>query len=690
MIRTEPTRTLLRLAATALAFVLCPSLASAQINVTTTADTVVGGSGCSIRKAVNNANLPLGGDTTSGDCAPGLAGADTINIPAGDYSIEIVPGIDEDLNMSGDFDIRDSVTITGAGPGVTNIDGDSTWRVFDILPVTPAVNAQLLRLTIGYGQHSFSGGGVRVGPSTTALLEDVVLEGNQAPRGGAVASEGALTMVRVYATHNTADLVPGLGGALYNQGTGVTVIDDCSFDFNFATDGGAIFNLGTLTAKFTGIGSNTAVHSGGGLYNSGNATLDHVFFETNQLDVLDGGAIFHDGVNLAITDSQFLDNQAMLQGGGLYSLSDVSLDRVVFAGNDGPSGGGGVAHLAGIMTVKDTTFNANTTAGDGGGLLVGGDLLFERSLAFNNEADGVGGGVATLVGSQLNMHNSTLSSNQSDFGGGGIDNDAGIVHLDFSTIAQNSELGITSRNGNVTIKNTIIEDNTVQQCDNIPAAVSLGYNMDTDSSCALNQGSDLPATPAGLLPLANNGGLTMTHALPEFPLPYSPAMDNADPACMGQSTSIFTEDQRTVFRPQDGDTNGNARCDRGAFEVEGVKQAPPWVNEPIFASRSIFDETLIVVEWDTSQCAAAGYSVIYGDLGDVSTYTILGSECDLGTSGVVSLDSLPPGNAWFLVIGNDGVQTEGSWGDATAGARNAGASSNECGKVTRDDSGTCP
>jgi CSLREA domain-containing protein len=53
------------------------------IAVNSTADNVTAGDGqCTLREAVTNANLPAGGDTTSGDCAPGQAGADTLLLPA--------------------------------------------------------------------------------------------------------------------------------------------------------------------------------------------------------------------------------------------------------------------------------------------------------------------------------------------------------------------------------------------------------------------------------------------------------------------------------------------------------------------------------------------------------------------------------------------------------------------------------
>src|SRR5205823_6602304 len=66
----------------------------------------------------------------------------------------------------------------------------------------------------------------------------------------------------------------------------------------------------------------------------------------------------------------------------------------------------------------------------------------------------------------------------------------------------------------------------------------------------------------GLAPLGNYGGPTQTHAL----LPGSQAIDAGDPAgCTGYN-GILTTDQRGAPRAFDGDGNGSAICDMGAFE----------------------------------------------------------------------------------------------------------------------------
>jgi hypothetical protein len=112
---------------------------------------------------------------------------------------------------------------------------------------------------------------------------------------------------------------------------------------------------------------------------------------------------------------------------------------------------------------------------------------------------------------------------------------------------------------------------------------------------------------------------------------------------------------------------------------------------PVTASRATVAGDVIDVAWDTASCAAAGYDLIYGNLADVSTWTISGGECSLGTAGSHTWSGVPAGDLFFLVIGNDGAGTESSWGiDSQLGERNGLTPSGQCGTVAKEISGTCP
>lgn len=111
--------------------------------------------------------------------------------------------------------------------------------------------------------------------------------------------------------------------------------------------------------------------------------------------------------------------------------------------------------------------------------------------------------------------------------------------------------------------NTIVAGNfvgtTASNCSFDAGATSNGGNLEGSTDCDFDAPSDLRNTNPSLLPLANNGGQTDTHALP----PTSPAVD------AGVGAGCPGTDQRGVFRPL------GAACDIGAYEFQPPDRTPP-------------------------------------------------------------------------------------------------------------------
>jgi len=99
----------------------------ATFNVTSTSDVVdsapgngvcaTAGGACTLRAAIQESNA--------------LAGADSIVLPSGLFPMTI-PVADEDLAVTGDFDISDELTITGAGAGLSIVNCRALDRAFDV------------------------------------------------------------------------------------------------------------------------------------------------------------------------------------------------------------------------------------------------------------------------------------------------------------------------------------------------------------------------------------------------------------------------------------------------------------------------------------------------------------------------------------------------------------------------------
>ena len=114
---------------------------------------------------------------------------------------------------------------------------------------------------------------------------------------------------------------------------------------------------------------------------------------------------------------------------------------------------------------------------------------------------------------------------------------------------------------------------------------------------------------------------------------------------------------------------------------------PPIPSGSLLADRITTDGSEISVAWD-DQCAPANANILYGPLDQVSTYTVSGSVC--GILNPEAWTAVPAGDLWFVVVGDDGVGVESSWGVGTEGERNGLGDSGMCAVTAKDLTGTCP
>jgi len=112
---------------------------------------------------------------------------------------------------------------------------------------------------------------------------------------------------------------------------------------------------------------------------------------------------------------------------------------------------------------------------------------------------------------------------------------------------------------------------------------------------------------------------------------------------------------------------------------------------PLTASRESETGDELQLFWDTSSCRAQGYHLLFGDLADLSSYELQGSECGIGTLGAYDWSDLPVGDLFFLIVGVDATGIyESSWGvDGSGAERNGDAPSNRCGVTTKDATELC-
>jgi len=435
-------------------------------------------------------------------------GSQTITLPAGTFKLTI-PGANEDGGATGDLDVYANLTITGAGADQTIVDGNQLDRVLDIR--SDASSVAILQISLINGSR----GGVRAagGPLT---LTGVTIAQNNGNAG--IDSPGTVTVQNSQIIQNIFEVPGGLAGGI--RGSSV-ILQNSIVRENQADLAGGV-RADALMLVDSQIIGNTATQTGGIRANRATLTNSQVTNNTGVVGGIEGGMV-------ELTTSRVTKNRG---GPGGIRVSSVMLTDSLIADNQG---GGLIVHVQ--ATVASSTISGNSATASGGGILLD-------------------------EGATLTLTNSTISGNSAPTGGGIAQAGSATLHLLNSTIANNSAStngsGLYKLAGSMDVRNTIIANNTGSpSCFRATPLVSLGFNIDSSSSCGFNGPNDLSNTDPKLGPLTDNGGPTQTMAL----LSGSPAIDR------GSRTVCPATDQRGVARPQDGDASSPATCDIGAYEA---------------------------------------------------------------------------------------------------------------------------
>lgn len=244
-------------------------------------------------------------------------------------------------------------------------------------------------------------------------------------------------------------------------------------------------------------------------------------------------------------------------GGGIMCQGYLTLTNVILANNtasgteDNDIGGaispGGVGDRRLVLA---SCILSHNTARRGGGILYNGTLVISNTLVYSNSA--FSGGGLTNYG-PASLTNVTFSGNHASGGGAAIRNSAGLSMVN-CTVADNAAPYALSGGGTITAANTLLARNGLGNCS--VSLVSLGNNLEDSDDCGLTDASDITETVPLLGSLADNGGFSWTHALRGG----SRGIDE------GGAALCPPADQRGEARPIDGDGDGLAVCDIGAFE----------------------------------------------------------------------------------------------------------------------------
>lgn len=396
--------------------------------------------------------------------------------------------------------------------------------------------------TIGHAHDQATGGDtieVAAGTyqdATIAITKDVTISGQGT---GSTILDGATDKIVI--TTNTAGtrtiqnltiqngFSGSVGGGIDDVGdTGTTQLTNVELKSNTGNGGGAI-NIGNsnVTVTNSSIHNNTASSSGGGgIYGTGGTitvTGSDIYSNTANGATFAGG-IFNFGGTLNISDSQVRQNLAQT-GGGL------------FTGNGGS------------MTITNTLVKKNTATSSGGGAYTDGSTALIQSSLFqeNNVSGSSGGAYHHNSSGTTTIENSTFSANEQ----GTLSASATMV-LNNVTIygTTGGNYGIDASGGTWTVRNSIVAGSTGGAGTCTGSIGTMANNIEDENTCGFAVNNTDPQLQA----LADNGGGTMTHALPST----SPAVGTGD------NGTCETVDQRGASRP------AGTTCDKGAFELHSL------------------------------------------------------------------------------------------------------------------------
>lgn len=502
----------------------------------------------------------------NGDCFSWLTACDLqtalFNATNGDQ-IWVASGIYKPTTSSNrvaTFQLKSGVAIYGGFPAVGGAWGERNWESF-VTNLSGEIG--FVGDSADNSIHVVTGSGV----DDTAILDGFTISGGNASGnceeptgqgGGMYNFSGSPTLSNVIFFSNLASC----GGGMFNENSTATLIDVGFLSNSASVFGGGLLNHDSSpTLVDVSFSQNSAVHSGGGLYNGySSPTLTNGFFSGNSTSgsawAEGGGGIFNEFSSPMLVDVTLSSNSSSNWGGGLVDYySNPSLINISFYENTALFGGGIYNYYSG-PTLTNVTISSNTTQGSGGGMVNETSSPTLTNVTFAGNSGYGAGGLLNEYSSNPSLTNVTFSGNSASSTGGGILNYSSNLTMTNVTIYGNSAEnggGLYSDYGNFMITNAIFWGNTPNQI----YATSCG-------SCTITY-SDIQGSYSGagniqtdplLGDLTDNGGFTLTHALDAG----SPAIDS------GNSEVCSAVDQRGFVRPFDGDGNGAAICDMGAYE----------------------------------------------------------------------------------------------------------------------------
>lgn len=419
------------------------------------------------------------------------------------------------------------------------------------------------------GDNAFNSRILEIPQNNQVLLSHLVIKKGKAPikqNGGGILNGGTVTLNSVIVSNS--ETINADGGGIFNTGHGILVLENSIVQNNLSRrDGGGIYNEGNLTLKNSQITGNITSSSGGGIASLGILKINSSIVEKNESQskqelvaglflfranaTIENGSIIQNNVNTRNTANVGDDFVFNIQSNSdANGTSTLKIDHSTITIQEDP-----------ISQAVDRCINLMS---EGNLEIISSTLYTQKNCTNENQILFIRHARPAIpIQNKITISNSTLSG----FKEGIVINDsetASPPNLNFShsTLfsSENNASGLVIQGSSgaaiIQATHTLLHRCNLNGNNSLQ---SLGFNIELEQNCQLNQTGDLSNISLEnlhLTPLSNHGGFTLTHAL----LPESIAIDRSD------SNLCPSVDQRDLHRIK------GIKCDVGAYEAIGSSE----------------------------------------------------------------------------------------------------------------------